>query len=132
MTMQGVDLVAARTLDFGLRWDGEYEALDRLIFGLGTRFNEFAVNHGLSGHQAAELREKLVPDLYELLFIEAMPMRDAIDLARYLIETTIGFVKFSVARAKTVGGPIQIAAISKHEGFKWIRRKHYYHPQLNP
>jgi hypothetical protein len=108
--------------EFGLRWDGEYEALDRLIFGLGTRFNEFAVNHGLSGQQVAELREKLVPDLYELLFIEAMPMRDAIDLARYLVETTIGFVKYSVARPKAVGGPIQIAAISKHEGFQWVQR----------
>jgi hypothetical protein len=28
--------------EFGLRWDGEYEALHRLIFGLGTRFDEFA------------------------------------------------------------------------------------------
>lgn len=109
--------------DFGLRWDGEYEALDRLIFGLGTRFNEFAINHGLSGQHVAELREKLVPDLYELLFIEAMPMRDAIDLARYLVETTIGFVKFSVLRPKTVGGPIEIAAISKHEGFQWVQRR---------
>jgi hypothetical protein len=109
--------------EFGLRWDGEYEALDRLIFGLGTRFNEFAVNHGLSGQQVSELREKLVPDLYELLFIEAMPMRDAIDLARYLVETTIGFVKFSVLRPKTVGGPIEIASISKHEGFQWVQRR---------
>lgn len=107
--------------EFGLRWDGEYEALDRLVFGLGTRFNEFAVKHGLSGQQAAELREKLVPDLYELLFIEAMPIQDAIDLARYLVETTIGFIRYSVSRPKTVGGPIEIAAISKHEGFQWIQ-----------
>lgn len=109
--------------EFGLRWDGEYEALDRLIFGLGTRFNEFATRHGLSGEQAAELREKLVPDLYELLFIEAMPMQDAIDLARYLVETTIGFIKFSVSRPKVVGGPIEIAAISKHEGFRWVQKR---------
>jgi hypothetical protein len=109
--------------EFGLRWDGEYEALDRLVFGLGTRFNEFVVKHGKSREEAAELREKLVPDLYELLFIEAMPMQDAIDLARYLVETTIGFVKFSVFRPKTVGGPIEIAAISKHEGFQWVQRR---------
>ena len=106
---------------FGLRWDGEYEALDRLVFGLGTRFNEVAVKHGLSVDQAAELREKLVPDLYELLFVEAMPIQDAIDLARYLAETTIGFIRFSVPRPKTVGGPIEIAAITKHEGFRWVQ-----------
>ncbi|OWW18233.1 hypothetical protein [Noviherbaspirillum denitrificans] len=106
---------------FGLRWDGEYEALDRLVFGLGTRFNEMAVKHGLAADQAAELREKLVPDLYELLFVEAMPIQDAIDLARYLAETTIGFIRFSVPRPKTVGGPIEIASITKHEGFRWVQ-----------
>jgi len=106
---------------FGLRWDGEYEALDRLVFGLGTRFNEFAVKHGLSVEHAMELREKLVPDLYELLFVEAMPIQDAIDLARYLAETTIGFIRFSVPRPKTVGGPIEIAVITKHEGFQWVQ-----------
>jgi hypothetical protein len=109
--------------EFGLRWDGEYEALDRLVFGLGTRFNEFAVKHGMNNDEAAKLRESIVPELYELLFIEAMPMQDAIDLARYLVETTIGFVKFSVSRPKVVGGPIEIAAISKHEGFQWIQRR---------
>jgi hypothetical protein len=111
-------------LEFGLRWDGEYEALDRLVFGLGTRFNEFAQKHGLSAEQAAELREKIVPDLYELLFVEAMPIQDAIDLARYLVETTIGFVRYSVGRSNTVGGPIEIAAITKHEGFQWVARRH--------
>lgn len=110
--------------EFGLRWDGEYEALDRLVFGLGTRFNEYAGKHGIPEQHVFELREKLVPELYELLFVEAMPMRDAIDLARYLVQTTIGFVKFSVSRTKTVGGPIQIAAITKHEGFQWIQHGH--------
>jgi len=109
--------------EFGLRWDGEYEALDRLVFGLGTRFNEFAVKHGLQSEQAAALRESLVPELYELLFVEAMPIQDAIDLARYLVETTIGFIKFSVSRPKVVGGPIEIAAITKHEGFQWVQRR---------
>lgn len=107
--------------EFGLRWDGEYEALDRLVFGLGTRFNEFAVKHGMPERNSLELREKIIPDLYELLFIEAMPIKDAIDLARFLVETTIGFTKFSVSRAKTVGGPIQMVAITKHEGFQWIQ-----------
>jgi hypothetical protein len=30
-----------------------------------------------------------------------------------------------------VGGPIEIAAITKHENFKWISRKHYYDQPLN-
>jgi len=117
--------------EFGPRWDGEYEALDRLIFGLGTRFNEAHTKHGLSTEQAADARAKLAPELYELLFLEAMPIHDAVDLARFLVQTTIGFVKFSVGRPKTVGGPIEIAAITKHEGFKWIERRHFFPPEHN-
>ena len=70
----------------------------------------------------ADLRGKLAPELFELLFVEAMPIQDAVDLARFLVEATISFVKFSVARPKTVGGPIGIAAITKHEGFRWFQR----------
>ena len=89
------------------------------------------MKHGLTMAQAARRAAKLAPELYELLFLEAMPIQDAVDLARFLVQTTIGFVKFSVGRAKTVGGPIEIAAITKHEGFKWIERRHFYPPELN-
>jgi hypothetical protein len=70
--------------------------------------------------QTAALLQKITPDFYETLVMPAMPVQDAIDLARYLVETTIGFMRFSIARAKTVGGPIEVAAITKHEGFKWV------------
>ncbi len=33
---------------------------------------------------------------------------------------------------ETVGGPIDIAIISKGDGFVWIKRKHYFDPALNP
>jgi hypothetical protein len=52
-----------------------------------------------------------------------MPIHDAVDLARCFVEPTNGFVKFSVARPKTVGGSIAIAAITKHEGFQWVQRQ---------
>ena len=71
--------------EFGIRWDGEYEALSRLIFGLGTKFDEAAARSGLNREQAAELRTKLAPELFELLFVEAMPIQDAVDLARFLV-----------------------------------------------
>jgi hypothetical protein len=51
-----------------------------------------------------------------------MRIRDVVDLARFLVGTTIGFVKFP-ARPKTVGGSIAIAAITKHKGFQWVQRQ---------
>lgn len=57
--------------------------------------------------------------------------QDAIDLAEFLVHLTIMFSRFSPG-APSVGGPIEIAAVTKHEGFKWIKRKHYYEQRLNP
>jgi hypothetical protein len=65
------------------------------------------------------------------IIIAPMPIKDAIDVAEFLVQTTINFSKFSPG-ASTVGGPIDIAAITKHEGFKWIKRKHYYNGDINP
>jgi hypothetical protein len=32
---------------------------------------------------------------------------------------------------ETVGGPIDVAVISKGDGLIWIKRKHYFSPELN-
>lgn len=33
--------------------------------------------------------------------------------------------------AETVGGPIDVAVITKGDGFIWIKKKHYFRPELN-
>ena len=33
---------------------------------------------------------------------------------------------------ESVGGPIDVAIITKGDGFVWIKRKHYFDPTLNP
>jgi hypothetical protein len=121
--------------DFGPRWDGEYEALNRLIIGCSTTKLEPALMAELKLKQpeAEELTTRLLPHLYELMALSAMPVQDAIDLARFMVETTIGFTRFSVLRQpKHVGGAVEIAAITKHEGFRWIQRRHFYTAELNP
>ena len=74
---------------------------------------------------------KLYPYTVEPLILAAAPIQDAIDLALFMVDTTKGFIRFSVKRVKTVGGPIEIAAITKHEGFKWVQRKHFYSQECN-
>ena len=59
-----------------------------------------------------------------------MPFPDAIHLARYLVEVTAGFTHFLLG-PDTVGGTIEVAGVNRHEGFKWINRKHYYSSELN-
>jgi hypothetical protein len=51
-------------------------------------------------------------------------------MAEALVNLT-SFKRRITAVAETVGGPIDVAVISKGDGFIWIRRKHYFKPELN-
>ena len=111
---------------FGVLWDGQYEALNRLILGLGYDIGAALVRHGIPPQDAPGLQAKLVGDLYATLAVPAMPIQDAIDLARFLVETTIGFVRFAVFLPKSAGRAVQVAAITKRGGFRWVQRKGFY------
>lgn len=52
-------------------------------------------------------------------------------LAEALVNITSVKRKFSADR-ETVAGPIDVAVISKTDGFVWVKRKHYFTPEFNP
>jgi hypothetical protein len=116
---------------FGCRWNGENEALDRMILGVGMIPKAGSEALGLTEEEAVAALSKLRPHIYEHLIMTAAPIQDAIDLARFMVETTKGFIRFAITRKKTVGGPIEIAVITKHEGFKWVQRKHFFSSEFN-
>lgn len=56
-----------------------------------------------------------------------------VDLA-YMAESLVNLTAFKRKvsyDSDTVGGPIDVAVISKGDGFIWIKRKHYFHKELN-
>lgn len=110
---------------------GEPEAIHRLIAGCGLRLGDALRDLGVPEDQVMPAVNSIRAKLEVPLLAAPMPIQDAIDLARYLVETTIGFIRF-VPGASTVGGPVDIAAITKHEGFRWVQRKLYYDRHLNP
>ena len=114
----------------GINWGGELEAMHRLIMGIGQGFPAALADLGVPEDQIQPAMNQIKARLECPLVVEAMPIQDAIDLARFCVQTTIDFVRFNPG-APTVGGPIEIAAITKHEGFKWVQRKHYFDRKLN-
>lgn len=59
-----------------------------------------------------------------------LPIDELADLAEILI--SIESLKERVTRTtESVGGPVDVAVISKSDGFIWIKRKHYFDPALN-
>ena len=63
--------------------------------------------------------------------VENLPKEELAVMAESLISLTSIKRRMS-PDAETVGGPTDVAVISKGDGFVWIKRKHYFQPELNP
>ena len=63
--------------------------------------------------------------------VHAMPKEELAVMAEALVNLTSIKRRMS-PDAETVGGPTDVAIISKGDGFIWIKRKHYFRPELNP
>lgn len=63
--------------------------------------------------------------------IGVLPKAELASLAESLVNLTI-LRRRTSTDAETVAGPIDVAVITKGDGFVWIRRKHYFPAELNP
>lgn len=106
-------------------WEGVREPIQRLMFGYSSQIEERLVAAGVEHDVARQLLTSLEP-----LINGVMPIQDAIDMVRYLIDVTCGYIRFAPGHT-IVAEPIDLAAITKHNGFKWVARKHYYPAKLN-
>ena len=62
--------------------------------------------------------------------VEFMPKPELAKMAEALIDLTS--IKRKVTQGlETVGGPVDVAVISKNDGFVWVKRKHYFPSELN-
>ncbi len=123
-----------RTATTDSSWDvfAQPEAVSRLIAGYSPTFIPQILNSVLQPADVTKVMAQLEGGAAELLIVQpGMPFPDAVGLARFLVEVTKGFARY-LPGADTVGGPVEVAGITRHEGFKWISRKHYYPRDLNP
>jgi hypothetical protein len=63
--------------------------------------------------------------------VDVLPKDELAAMAEALVNLTSFKRRVSMER-ETVGGPIDVAVISKGDGFVWIKRKHYFPPEANP
>ena len=52
------------------------------------------------------------------------------NLAESLVELT-SLIRRMTPKEETVGGPVDVAIVSKGDGFIWLKRKHYFDLKLN-
>jgi hypothetical protein len=84
--------------------------------------------------------EKMIDGLFEHAFAQhSVPLRRVVgvlplDEMSTLAETLINLqsLKEKVTKpSETVGGPVDVAAITRAEGLVWVKRKHYFNPEIN-
>jgi hypothetical protein len=62
--------------------------------------------------------------------VGTLSKEDLAEMAESLIYLT--YLKRRITFAEeSVGGPVDVAIISKTDGFIWLKRKHYFKPELN-
>jgi hypothetical protein len=59
-----------------------------------------------------------------------LPVAELASMAESLVNLT-SFKRRITMVAETVGGPVDVAVISKGDGFIWIKRKHYFEAEPN-
>ncbi|MCA9584495.1 MAG: hypothetical protein KC657_03970 [Myxococcales bacterium] len=124
----------------GLLWGGDAQAIQRLVLGFDGRFpkrmvDELKLGDGSDGRVSEkdflDAVGRVGEGMEANILAPWMPIQDAIDLAHFLVDTAAKYSRYTPGY-QTIGGPIDIAAITKYEGFRWVRRKHYFDAALNP
>ena len=62
--------------------------------------------------------------------VRVLPKDELAAMAEALVNLT-AFKRKVTNTLETVGGPIDVAVISKGDGLVWVKRKHYFPPELN-
>jgi len=73
-------------------------------------------------------RENQIRPVTQML--RSLPKDELAEMAETLV-SLIAFRKKVTKDTESVGGPIDVAVITKGDGFVWIKRKNYFDPKLN-
>lgn len=109
--------------NFGMTWGGQLEVASRLIHGFDPRVRQLVQsNLGVPEAEVDALFQTVAPQLEYSIPYDVLPLQDCIDLAAFLIRTTITAQNLAVA-VRGVGGSIEVAAITRTDGLRWIQKK---------
>lgn len=109
-----------------------------------TRLPELLDDKSIDKAKYHEDTNKLLESFWEMLWahlnqeqaspvlrmVTVLPKDELAAMAEALVNLT-AFKRRITESRETVGGPIDVAVISKGDGFIWVKRKHYFPPELN-
>jgi len=109
---------------FGISWGGQREFADRLLQGFEETLPQVVADYlHLAADKVAGLRDHLRSKFNPAIPYQFLPLQDCVDMSIFLIRTTMTIQDWSV-RLRGVGGEIDVATITRTEGFCPIQQKH--------
>ncbi|MDA3962598.1 MAG: hypothetical protein PF961_17565 [Planctomycetota bacterium] len=106
-------MLPSQRLDERLFWAGDgCEAIVRLVLGNGSSTNTALERAGLDDTSRERCLRQLKDHGLQRLVHPEMPIADAANLARFLIQTCIDYARFAPSAA-TVAGPVRLACIQR-------------------
>jgi hypothetical protein len=109
--------------EFGITFGGQHEIAGRLLGGYDPRMEDLVKTHvRMNPAQTKNFREKVLRGLQTPIPYQFLPLQDSVDLAIFLIRTTATLQGW-VAGVRGVGGAIDVATVTRTDGFKAIQRK---------
>jgi hypothetical protein len=109
--------------EFGASWRGISVPFSRLYTGIDPRIIPALKEKGVP-KDVIEKVDKEAKRLRSPFVFDGMPIIDAIEFCRFILETTVNMAKFEVGVA-SCREPLDIAVITKSSGFEWVQRKEY-------
>lgn len=109
-------------LQFGIVWGGQREFVERLVQGYDRRLPDIARKAlNLNDEQTKTFVEALRPLGIGIPY-QFLPLQDCVNLAIFLIRTTITAQELTIG-VRGVGGPIDVATITRREGLNPVQQK---------
>jgi len=108
---------------FGLLWGGMPQIAQRIILGFDSQ-TLFATQQilNLEDEQSTLLADNLAAFTQTNIPYEVLDLQDSVDLVILLIRTTITILNLAAGN-RGVGGPIDVATITRAEGFNFVQKK---------
>ena len=108
---------------FGMTWGGQLEIASRLVHGFDPALIDIILDTvNLDEQQIEEVRKALREHLEFPIPYGILPLQDCVDLATFLIRSTMTAQTLAIG-IRGVGGPIDVATITRTEGLEYVQRK---------
>lgn len=103
-------------------------APERLITAL-NKIDSKQYTENYASHMNQYIQEKYIDQLVQT--VSYLSKEDLADMAESLVRMT-SLKRHITSEEESVGGAVDVAVITKGDGFIWIKRKHYFEAELNP